>query len=250
MSEAGSSARQVIDGERLSILDIWRVAVEGVGVEVAPECMQAIQATHERVQEWGRNRREPIYGVNTGFGEMIRVAIPPEHGTELQYNLLRSHAAGWGEPFPDEVVRAVMAVRLNCMARGYSGLSPEGARLLQELLNRRIHPIIPQQGSLGASGDLGPLAQMALALIGEGEVRYEGRRRKAAQVLEEHGLRPLVPGFKEGLALINGTAPMTAVAALALVDAYHLLRLALLVSADVVQCLGAPLSPSSTGATR
>ncbi|MDY7232751.1 HAL/PAL/TAL family ammonia-lyase [Hyalangium rubrum] len=242
MSEAGASARQVVDGERLSIFDIWRVAVDGVGVELAPECERAIEATHARVQEWGL-RQEPIYGVNTGFGEMIRVAIPPEHGSQLQYNLLRSHAAGWGEPFPDEVVRAVMAVRLNCLAQGYSGVSIEGAHLLEELINRRIHPIIPQQGSLGASGDLGPLAQMALALIGEGEVRYEGRRRKAAVVLEEHGLRPLVPGFKEGLALINGTAPMTAVAALALVDSYHLLRLALLVSADVVQCLGGSTQP-------
>jgi histidine ammonia-lyase/tyrosine ammonia-lyase len=204
--------------------------------------MELVKGAFDRVQTWGREQH-PIYGVNTGFGEMISVIIPPELGSQLQYNLLRSHAAGGGEPFSDAIVRAIMAVRANCLIKGYSGISTTAIELLKELMNRGIYPIVPQQGSLGASGDLGPLAQMALAVIGDGYVRYKGEKRKSSEVLAEHGLAPLVPSFKEALAMINGTSPMTAVAGIAIHNGYHLLRLALFASAYAVQCLNASTRP-------
>jgi histidine ammonia-lyase/tyrosine ammonia-lyase len=231
-----------LDGESLTISDIYNISYKGEPVELSEEQMARVKVANERVQQWGREQH-PIYGVNTGFGEMISVIIPPELGSQLQYNLLRSHAGGGGEPFSDEIVRAIMAVRANCLIKGYSGISPAAIELLKEMINRGIHPIVPQQGSLGASGDLGPLAQMALPLIGDGYVRHKGQKRKSREVFDEHGLTPIVPGFKEALALINGTSPMTAVAALALVDGYHLMRLALFASAYAVQCLNASTRP-------
>lgn len=232
----------ILDGTKLTIADIFRIAFENESVEIAQQQLERVQDAYLRVQKWG-DERHPIYGVNTGFGEMIRVVIPPQFGSQLQYNLLRSHAAGGGPLFPDEVVRAIMAVRLNCLVKGYSGISPTAVELLKEMINRGIYPRIPQQGSLGASGDLAPLAQMALAVIGDGYVHYKGEKRVAADVLAQEGLKPLVPGFKEALAMINGTSPMTALAALSLMRGYHLLRTALFASAYLVQCLNASVRP-------
>src|SRR6185312_7965014 len=174
-----------------------------------------------------------------GFGELAHVIVPPDKKTELQRNLVRSHAAGSGEPFNDEVVRAIMTVRLNCLMKGYSGVSDKAVELLASFLNQGIHPIIPRKGSLGASGDLSPLAHVALSLIGDGEVRVDGKVRHTQDVLGQQGLKPLELGFKEALALINGTSGMTGVACLALVKAIDLLKLAVFASADVVQCLEA-----------
>jgi len=226
----------LITGNRLSISDVIRVASEYEPVTLDTERLADVAATFDRVQRWGE-ARQPIYGVNTGFGELVHVIIPPECKTELQCNLLRSHAAGYGDHFPDESVRAIMLARLNCLMKGHSGTSPQAVVLLSEFLNRRIHPVIPQQGSLGASGDLAPLSHMALPLIGEGEVRFEGRIRQSADVLAENGLKPVSLGFKEALSLVNGTSAMTGVACIAIGKAYSLLRLALLASADFVQCL-------------
>lgn len=225
-----------INGESVSIFDVYEAAVKGATVELDENCLLKVSQTYQRVQEWGA-ASHPIYGVNTGFGELAHIIIPPQFKSELQYNLLRSHAAGGGEPFPDEIVRAIMVVRLNCLIKGHSGVSVKTLEMLAQFLNHGIHPVIPQQGSLGASGDLSPLSHMALPLIGDGFVRVNGELRRSAEVLEEYGLKPMEAGYKEALSLINGTSAMTGVASIALVKAYRLLKLALLASSDFLQCL-------------
>ncbi|HLJ16220.1 MAG TPA: tyrosine 2,3-aminomutase [Bryobacteraceae bacterium] len=226
-----------IDGSALLVQDVYEVAANNARVELSPAQMEAVAASHSRVQEWGE-AKHPIYGVNTGFGELVPVVIPRQHKRDLQENLIRSHSAGGGEPFPDEIVRAIMLARLNCLMKGYSGASPETVLLLKEFLNSGIHPVIPQQGSLGASGDLAPLSHMALALIGGGLVCKDGQVRPTSEVLAEEGLEPLKLGYKGGLTLINGTSAMTGAASIALVRADRLLKLALVAAADFVQCLG------------
>src|SRR6476659_1890214 len=152
------------------------------------------------------DRTEPAYGVSTGFGSLANVTIPVERREELQRALLRSHAAGIGPPIEREVVRAMMLLRARTLAMGCSGARPEVAEAIVSLLNAGLTPIVPEHGSLGASGDLAPLAHCALALIGEGSVRdSEGVVRPAGEALAEAGIEPVVLGAKEGLALINGT---------------------------------------------
>jgi tyrosine 2,3-aminomutase len=225
-----------INGESVSIFNVYEAAVKGATVELDEECLLRVGQTYQRVQEWGA-ASHPIYGVNTGFGELAHIIIPPQFKSELQYNLLRSHAAGGGATFPDEIVRAIMVVRLNCLIKGHSGVNVKTLEMLAYFLNQNIHPVIPQQGSLGASGDLSPLSHMALPLIGDGFVRVNGEIRRSAEVLEEHNLKPMEAGYKEALSLINGTSAMTGVASVALVRAYKLLKLALLASSDFLQCL-------------
>lgn len=231
----------LLKGSGLTVNDVRSIA-EGANVELCPDQMRKVKETHLRVQGWG-HEKHPMYGVNTGFGELINVIIPPQYKSALQHNLLRSHAAGGGDSFPDDVVRAIMGVRLNCLVKGYSGIGPETLGLLATLLNRGLLPVIPMQGSLGASGDLAPLSHMALPLIGHGWIRKQGKVLPAAEALQAEGLRPVELGFKEGLALVNGTSAMTGAGALALVRARHLLRLALLASADIVQCMNASTRP-------
>jgi histidine ammonia-lyase/tyrosine ammonia-lyase len=178
-----------------------------------------------------------MYGVNTGFGELAHVAVPPRHMTTLQVNLLRGHAGGTGTPFGEPVVRAILTARINALARGYSGVAATTLKLMVDMLNAGIHPVIPEQGSLGASGDLAPLSHMALPLIGEGEVTLDGERLPAAVALDRHGLKPVILGFKEGLALINGTSAMTGAACIALADAYARAEVAILLSGLVTECL-------------
>lgn len=226
-----------IKGENLSVRDVYNIAVNRESVQLDEGKLAQVAKTYQRVQKWGE-AKEPIYGVNTGFGELVYSIIPPQFKSELQYNLLRTHAAGGGEPFSDEVVRAIMTVRLNCVMKGYSGTSTEAVTLLQQFLNRGIHPVIPQQGSLGASGDLSPLAHMSLPLIGDGYVRYKGEVRRSSEVLEEENLKPVKMGFKEALSLINGTSAMTGAASLALVKAAKLFQTAIIASVDFIQCMG------------
>src|SRR5204863_1581973 len=171
-------------------------------------------------------RNEVVYGVTTGFGKLSEVAIPLEKLAELQVNLIRSHAAGVGDPLPEREVRAMMLLRANVIAKGYSGGRAELADMLAAMLNARLCPVIPEQGSVGASGDLAPLAQLALSLIGEGTLRNGDDCGPADEMLRRAGLTPIVLEPKEGLTLINGTQAHTAVAALALVDAHRLWRVA------------------------
>jgi len=192
---------------------------------VARERMAASRAVIDRVVASG----ETVYGVTTGFGDLADVRISPEQTATLQRNLVRSHAAGVGEPLPEEVVRAMLVLRVNALAVGLSGVRPELADLLVAMLNAGVHPHIPSRGSVGASGDLAPLAHLALVVIGEGEAMVGGSRLAGSEALAAAGLEPMELGAKEGLALLNGTQLMAALGALAAADARRLV-----ITADVV----------------
>jgi histidine ammonia-lyase len=187
--------------------------------------MAASRAVIDRVVSSG----ETVYGVTTGFGDLADVRISPEQTATLQRNLVRSHAAGVGEPLPEEVVRAMLVLRVNALAVGLSGVRPELADLLVGMLNAGVHPHIPSRGSVGASGDLAPLAHMALVVIGEGEAVVGGKRQAGAEAMAAAGLEPMELQAKEGLALLNGTQLMAALGALAAADARRLV-----ITADVV----------------
>ena len=167
-----------------------------------------------------------VYGVNTGFGNFADVVIPRERLRELQLNLVRSHAAGIGESLSEAETRALMLLRANVLAKGFSGIRLETLDLLLAMINKRVHPLIPRQGSVGASGDLAPLAHLALALVGEGSCLFEGRMLPSLEAFTRAGLVPIALEAKEGLALINGTQLMTAVGGLALAEAHRLARTA------------------------
>src|SRR5213595_2777255 len=169
-----------------------------------------MRAARELVERAAHGTEEHTYGVNTGFGRFVAVAIPEEQTAELQLRLLRSHACGVGEPYPDEVVRAAMLLRANALAKGYSGARVETVELLLECLNRGVLPQVPSRGSVGASGDLAPLAHLALPLVGEGEAWFEEQRLPGAEALAAAGLTPLALEAKEGLSLVNGTQFMGA----------------------------------------
>src|SRR4051812_18418133 len=168
-------------------------------------------AARELVERAAHGTSEHTYGINTGFGRFVSQTIPEELTEELQLRLLRSHACGVGDPYPAEVVRAAMLLRANALAKGCSGACVETVELLVECLNRNVVPQVPSQGSVGASGDLAPLAHLALPLIGEGEAWYEGAMRSGADALDAAGLAPVRLQAKEGLSLINGTQFMTAI---------------------------------------
>lgn len=188
-------------------------------------------------------KEEPIYGVNTGFGMLSGVRVPSDQSEALQRNLLRSHAVGTGNEIPEAAVRAMLILRAHALALGYSGVSPGLIDLLASFVNRGVHPIVPEQGSVGASGDLAPLAHLALPLIGEGKARYKGKVLSGAKALDAAKLKPLMLGPKEGLALINGTQFMMALGLLALLEAEHLADLADLAAAMTLEALRGTKSP-------
>ncbi len=232
----------IVSGENHTVFQVYDVAVNREPVELDPRRLKEVEKTFAKVQVWGTDSY-PIYGVNTGFGHLINFIVPPKYKSELQRNLLLSHAAGGGKTFPDEVVRAMMVTRMNCHMKAHSGVSPKAVGMMAEMLNRGLHPVVPEQGSLGASGDLATLSHLALPLIGCGLLRANGEARPAAEVLAENGMEPLELGYKEALALINGTSGMTGAAALALVRAGKLLQLALVATADIVQALHGSTRP-------
>jgi histidine ammonia-lyase len=215
------SSALLIDGASLSIDDVHRVAVERVRVTLADAARTRVTATRRVIDDLVR-RREVVYGVTTGFGKLAEVSVPPDRLAELQVNLVRSHAAGVGPLLPEREVRAMMLLRANVIAKGYSGARPELIDLLLGMLNAGVYPPIPEQGSVGASGDLAPLAHLALALIGEGDLIRDHTRAAAAAVMRDAGLTPVTLAPKEGITLINGTQAHTAVAALAVHDARRL----------------------------
>ncbi len=195
----------------------------GGPVIVDEKCKQAVDKAHEIVSRAAMGDA-PVYGVNTGFGKLASVRIPPGDTEQLQRNLILSHAAGVGAPLPKSVVRLIMALKMISLARGASGVRWQLIELLRDMLARDIIPVIPGQGSVGASGDLAPLAHMAAAMIGAGEVDFDGNRQNGADALAAAGLTPIVLGAKEGLALINGTQVSTA---LAMAGLFRIWRLAL-----------------------
>ena len=178
-----------------------------------------------------------MYGVNTGFGKLSDVRIPPEKLVELQFNLVRSHAGGVGQPLSEGESRAMLLLRANVLAKGFSGVRPALLELLVALLNAGVHPVIPEKGSVGASGDLAPLAHLALVVIGEGEAFYRGERLPGGEALRRAGLQPLQLAAKEGLALLNGTQAMTAVGSLAVARARRAAQLADLAGAMSLEAL-------------
>ncbi len=225
-----------IDGESLSIDDVVRVARHGEAVTLTDEARSKIQQSREVIERAIREGRT-VYGVNTGFGDLANVSIASEDVAALQVNLIRSHSVGVGEPFPTEVVRGMMLLRANALAKGYSGARLETVETLVEMLNRHVTPIVPQQGSVGSSGDLAPLAHMVLVMIGEGEAFYEGERFSGAEAMKRAGIAPIELQAKEGVALINGTQPMTAVGTLAVYDALQLVRDATIAGAMSLEAL-------------
>ena len=219
-----------LDGESLTTEDVvavaqsW-VAPERVQVKIAAEAEEKIKRAQRAVEEF-IERGEIIYGVTTGFGAFKDKIISPEQTAQLQRNMLMSHAVGVGDPLDEATVRATMLIRANTLAKGYSGIRLKTLEALLALINRGVHPVVPAKGSLGASGDLAPLAHTSLVLIGEGEAFYGGKRMPGAEALRRAGLAPVELGAKEGLALTNGTAVMTAIGVLATWRAERLTRVA------------------------
>ena len=213
-----------LDGQSLTAALLARIAAgEGVSLdEAALAKVTENRAVVDRIVAEGRT----VYGINTGFGQFATVVIPPDQLQQLQLNLVRSHAAGVGDPLPKDQTRALMAARINCLLKGHSGIRPEPIRLLAECLNRDIVPVIPSQGSVGASGDLAPLAHMALLLVGEGLAWGPTAPMPGGEALKQAGLAPVVLQAKEGLALINGTQLITALGNLAVARLQRLLPMA------------------------
>src|SRR5215472_8191849 len=206
-----------LSGEDLRIDDVWAVAVDGVPASLAPDAREKVARARALVERAAHGTTEHTYGVNTGFGKFVSRSIPEELTAELQLRLLRSHAAGVGDPYPPEIIRAAMLLRANALAKGFSGARLETVELLVECLNRGVLPHVPSRGSVGASGDLAPLAHLALPLVGEGEAWFDGERLSGRAALEHAGLEPLRLRAKEGLSLVNGTQFMAAFGALGLV---------------------------------
>jgi histidine ammonia-lyase len=204
----------VLTGEDLTVPDVWAVAASGIRAELADVARERMRAARELVDSV---HGEHTYGVNTGFGRFVSAHIPEELGEELQLRLLRSHACGVGEPYPDDVVRAAMLLRANALAKGFSGAHVTTVELLLECLNRGVLPYVPARGSVGASGDLAPLAHLALPLVGEGHATVEGQLLGGTDALRAVGLEPIRLMSKEGLSLVNGTQFMAAMASLGVV---------------------------------
>ncbi len=231
-----------LDGSPLSLEEIEEVAGGQADVTVARSAVPRIAASQAIVARIA-SQEEPAYGINTGFGKLSDVRISPGSLRQLQRNLVRSHACGLGEPLREAEVRAMLLLRANVLSKGLSGVRYELIQLLTTMLNRRVHPVIPSRGSVGASGDLAPLAHLALVLIGEGEAFFEGARMPAAEALAMAGLSPLVLEAKEGLALLNGTQAMAAVGALTLLRAERVCRLFDLAGAMALEALrGTPVA--------
>jgi histidine ammonia-lyase len=230
----------VIDGETLTIDEVVAVARTKAEVKLSAKAEKRMQEAVNFVQQL-INSGEVIYGVTTGFGPFSEVIISEEKARLLQRNLIISHAAGVGKPLPIEIIRAAMLLRANTLAKGYSGIRPSTLQLLLALLNKGVHPIIPEKGSVGASGDLAPLAHMALVLIGEGEAEYNGEILSGAEALKRAGLKPIELEPKEGIALINGTQIMTAIAALTTADAQNLIAMSEIAAALSMEALEAVL---------
>jgi histidine ammonia-lyase len=229
--------RIIVDGRSLTIDAVEAVARRGFAAELDREARDRVVAARHVIDEILRSG-EVAYGINTGFGRLAEVRVRPDQLDRLQLNLLRSHACGVGEPWTDDVVRAMLLLRANVLATGHAGCRPVVVEKILDLLNAGVHPVVPRLGSVGASGDLAPLAHLALPLVGEGEVVYDGQRMPGAVGLSRAGLEPLRLAAKEGLALINGTQASAAVGALALADAGRLIAAADVVCTLTLDALG------------
>lgn len=211
----------VLNGQTLNFSEVHRILYHGDKVTYSEESMRKVQESRRAVEKIVAEERI-VYGITTGFGKFSDVFIDKDDVGALQLNLIRSHACGVGDPFPEVVSRAMTLLRANALLKGFSGVRPIVIERLLDLVNAHIHPVIPQQGSLGASGDLAPLSHLALVLLGEGEAFYKGARIPAKEALAQEGIDPISLTAKEGLALINGTQAMTAMGVVAYLEAEKL----------------------------
>ena len=225
-----------LSGEKLALSEIAAVAFGEEKIQIAPLARKKMAASRKVIDDIIA-RDTVVYGVNTGFGKLADVRIPHSEIEALQLNLVRSHACGIGNPLSEPEVRAMMLLRANVLALGFSGIRFEVVDLLCEMLNRRVHPVIPEKGSVGASGDLAPLAHLALSLISEGEAFFDGKRMASADALKRAKLKPAKLAAKEGLALLNGTQAMHAVGGLSILRAQHLTNLADIAGAMTLEAL-------------
>ena len=229
----------------VTLADLRQIYREGAAVKLHDSARASIEASSQIVTRAAQGN-VPVYGVNTGFGKLASVSIPPGDTAKLQRNLILSHCAGVGEETPENVTRLMMALKLLSLGRGASGVRWELVVLLQAMLEKGVTPVVPAQGSVGASGDLAPLAHMTAVIIGEGEARYQGERMRGPDALKKAGLAPIPLGPKEGLAFINGTQFSTAYALAGLFDAWTAAQSALVTSAlstDAIMGSTAPLQP-------
>lgn len=234
-----SETKIVLDGMSLTVEQVASVAIDGpssVAITIDPEARHRMQRSRDVVERWVAEGRV-IYGVTTGFGEFANVSIGRDQLEELQANLIRSHAVGAGEPMAREMIRGMLLLRINALACGYSGIRPETVDTLLAMLRHDLLPFVPEQGSVGSSGDLVPLAHIALGLMGEGDVWMDGSLVPAGEALSAKGIEPVVLRAKEGLALINGTQMMTSYGSVALARLKRLLRVADVVAALSVEAL-------------
>jgi len=225
-----------LDGQRLSLAQVFAVARGEERVALAAPARVRVEQSRQVVETIVAEGRT-VYGVNTGFGKLSDVHIEPTRLRELQLNLVRSHSCGLGPPLSEWEARALLLLRANVLAQGYSGCRPVLVETLIEMLDRNVTPVIPEKGSVGASGDLAPLAHLALTIIGEGEAFYHGERMASADALQRAGISPLELEAKEGIALLNGTQAMAAVGALALYRAERIARLADVAGAMTLEAL-------------
>ncbi len=225
-----------LQGSTLTLDEVARVARDVDVVSIAGTSLARMAASRSRVEEALRGR-DAVYALNTGVGLLANVRLEANEIHQMQLNLVRSHCCGVGDPLPNDVVRAMMLIRANILAMGLSGMRPIVAERLCDLLNHGITPVVPMRGSVGASGDLAPLAHMALALIGEGDVFYRGERLAAAECLRRAGLESLTLQAKEGISLLNGTQAMLAIGCLQLHDMNSLFESAQIAAALTLQAL-------------
>src|SRR5580658_4267463 len=215
----------IIDGRPLTLAEIESVSLKGRQVSISQPALRRVAASRALIEEI-LAAGDTVYGVNTGFGKLSDVRIPSGSLAQLQTNLVRSHAAGVGRPLSEPEVRAMLLLRANVLAKGFSGTRPDLLELLVAMVNAGVHPIVPEKGSVGASGDLAPLAHLALVAIGEGQAVYQGERMAGGEALRRAGLKLIALAAKEGLALLNGTQAMTAVGALAIARGLRVVKVA------------------------
>lgn len=225
-----------IDGQTLNIEKIEEIARKNAPVEFSKEAQEKIEKCWCLLQDMV-NEGKAIYGVTTGIGEFARIRVGPEQGELLQRNIIYSHAAGTGDPFKLDVVRGAMALRANVLARGNSGVRLNTAEIFLKMLNKGVIPFVHEKGSVGTSGDLSPLAQLAEVCIGEGKAYYKGELIDGAEAMRKAGIEPVRPTYKEGLGLINGSQMVTSGASLLLVDARRLLKNAFIAYAMTIDAL-------------
>jgi len=226
----------VLDGNHLTIKDVVSVAAGSDVAALAPDAVEKMLRSRSVVERLAAGGA-PVYGVNTGVGLLADVRVPAADLEQLQRNVVRSHAAGAGEPLHREAVRAMMLIRANVLAKGFSGIRPVVAERLCQMMERGVTPVVPSQGSVGASGDLAPLAHMALVLMGEGEAEFSGKRMPGAEALRLAGMEPVQLASKEGISLLNGTQAMLAVGCLELARAETLMETAEVVCALTLDAL-------------